>query len=263
MKVEVRPIKVKKWHGKEGKESFTQSKTIEVLVNAQTGQFDTGLTPEETEKYSKLLGVDLSPIYNPNEAHPYWSTKAASIKLENKTMLFDPINNADFVKIKNLKASKYVANSLQEFEQGLYPNATHVIFDEEAEVTKKASGVQLKNKAIQFSLKMSADEKTNIIQILSGKSVRGRSTNFIDVEIDNLVQDSPEQFLKYSKMDKNEVYVRAAILECIHRNILTKEGLAIHYMGDVIGLDFETAVEWFSNPQNQKMKVAILEKLNS
>ena len=263
MLVEVRPLQVKKWHGKEGKESFTQPKTIEVLYDSNTGKLATGLIEEEAEKYSKILGVDLSDRFNPNEAHPYWSSKAAEIKLENHTVLFDTNKPADFVKVKNLKASKFVANSMKDYEAGLYPNATHVIYDEEQEVTSKASKIQLKNKAVVIAAKMSADEKINIVQILSQKSLRGRSQDFIDVEIDSIISEKTEDFMKYAKMEKQEVYVRAAILECIHRNILTKEGSAIYYMGEVVGLDFESAVEWFTNPQNSKMKVAILEKLNN
>lgn len=263
MMVEVRPLVSKKWHGKKGKESFTQPKTVEVLYDSNSGKFATGLTPEETEKYSKLLGVDLSNRFNPNEPHPYWSTKAAEIRLENHTMLFDTRKPVDYVKVKNLKASKFVANSMKEYEEGLFPHATHVIYDEEEEVTSKATKIQLKNKAIELALKMSADEKINIVQILSNKSLRGRSNDFIDVEIDNIISGNAENFMKYAKMDKQEVYVRAAILEGIHRNILTKEGTAIYYMGEILGLDFESAVEWFNDPQNSKMKVSILDKMNS
>lgn len=262
MLVEVRPLQIKRWHGKDGKESFTQPKTIEVLYDSNTGKLATGLSEEEAEKYGKILGIDLTDRFNPNEAHPYWSTKAAEIKLENSTMIFDTAKPADFVKVKNLKASKFVANSMKDYENGLFPNATHVIFDEAEEISSKANKIQLKNKAFKMADRMSIDEKVNIIQILSAKSLRGRSNDFIDVELDAILNDRTDDFIKYAKMDKQEVYVRAAILESIHRNILTKEGTAIYYMGEQLGVDFESTVGWFINPQNQKMKVAILEKLN-
>src|SRR5690349_20055934 len=101
MKVEVRPIESKKWHGKKGKESFKQPMTIEVLYDPATGRLATGLTDEEAEKYSKLLGVDLSDNFNMLEPHPYWSTKAASIKLENHTVIYDTEKPLDYVKVKN------------------------------------------------------------------------------------------------------------------------------------------------------------------
>jgi hypothetical protein len=52
-------------------------------------------------------------------------------------------------------------------------------------------------------------------------------------------------------------------MEAIYRNILTKEGTAVFYLSDQIGYDFESAVEWFKDPQNQNLKVSILSKLNS
>jgi hypothetical protein len=262
VKVEVRPIELEKWHGKKGKESFTQARVIEVLYDSKLGGYATGLTPEEEEKYSKLMGVDLSSTFNYEKPHPYWGSRPAQIKLENATNIFNLENPVDYVKVKNLKASRFVANSVKDLEEGLYPDAMFVIYDEDEEVEKKATKVQLKNKAIASLTKMSLDEKTNICTILSSKNVKGRSQDFIDVEIDKLIEISPSEFLKYAKMDKAETAIRATVLEAIYKNILTKEKGSIYYMSERIGIDYEDAVSWFSDPQNQKIKIAILEKLN-
>lgn len=261
MLVEVRPLPNKKWHGKTGKESFTQAKTIEVLYDTKTGKYATGLTKEETEKYSKLLGVELGDVFNPSEPHPFYGSAAGRIKLLNQTMFFNDEKPLDFVKIKALKASKFVANSLQEYEDGKWPDAEFVIFDEAEEVSMKASKIQQKNKCVAIAQKMSADEKINMIQILSDKSLKGRSNDFIDVEIDKIIENQPVEFIRFAKMDKQEVYVRATILEAISRNILIREATAIYYMGERIANSYEEAVLWFLDPQNAKMKVTILEKL--
>ena len=261
MQVEVRPLPTKKWHGKTGKESFSQPVVIEVLYDHNTGSYATGLTEEETQLYQKKLGVDLSSNFNPNEAHAFWGTKAAQIKLENHTMVFDTDKPAEFVKIKNLKASKFVANSIKEWEEGKFPDATHVIFDENEEIQLKAAKVQRTQKANIIAHKMSSDQKAQMVQILSSKTVKNRSADFLDVEIDNIIREKPEEFLKYSSMDKDEVYVRASILECLDKHILTKESGSIYYMGELIAIDYEAAVEWFKNPDNSKIKVSILEKL--
>lgn len=259
--VEVRPLPIKRWHGKSGKDSFAMTKVIEVLYDNKTGKYATGLTEEETKKYSGLLGVDLTDSFNPAEAHPYWSSKAAFIKLENHTMIFDTDKPTEAVKIKNLKASKFVANSMKEYEKGEFPEATHVIFDENEEVSLKAGKVQKRQKAMVIASELSADEKISLVQILSNKTLKGRSNDFIDVEIDHIIETKADEFLKFAKMDKAEVNIRAQVLEGIAKNILTKEAGSIYYMGEVIGMDYEDAVDWFKNPQNQKMKVAILEKL--
>lgn len=262
MKVEVRPLNIPRWHGKKGKEAFTQAHTIEALYDHSIGGYATGLTEEEANKYGKKLGQDLSNVYDQNGPHPFWGSKMGRIKLENRTMIFDDENALDYVRIKVMKASKFVANSLKDWKAGLFPEATHVIFDEEEEISIRASKVQKRKKALKLSMELSKDDQTNIIQILSDKSLRGRSQDFIDVEIDDLIENRTDDFLRYAQQDKKELYIRAAVLEAIHRNILTKEGTSIFYMSDKIGFDFESTVDWFKDPQNQNMKIAILEKLN-
>lgn len=262
MLVEVRPIAESKWHGKSGAESFKQPFTIECLYDPQTGAYATGLTPEDVKKYSSLLGgVDLSDKFNPNEAHPYWGTAAARIKLANQTTIFNDQKPSDYVKIKVMKASKFVANSQKEYEEGKWPDALFVIHDESEEVSLKASRIQRKNQCIAIAAKMSLDEQVNIIQIMSDKSLKGRSQDFVSVELDKQIENNPAEFIRLSKMDKAEVYIRATILEAILRNILTKQSGAIYYMGERLANDYEESVQWFLDPQNSKMKVTILEKL--
>lgn len=263
MRVEVKPIEVAKWHKKAGKESFSQPNTLEVLYNNETGKYATGLNAADKERLEEITGLDLSDTFNPSVPHPYWSTAAAKIKLPNTTLVLDTTKPQEEIKVANLRASKYVANSINDLEAGLYPEATHVIFSEEEEVEVKATKISKKMSCMKLVMKMTKDEKTNIVQILSNKSVRGRSENFVDVEIDEIIEAKPDEFLLYAKMDKQDLYTRAAVMEAIHRNVLTKEGTAIYYMGDKLASDLEDAIAYFMNPQNQKLKVSILEKLNS
>ena len=93
--------------------------------------------------------------------------------------------------------------------------------------------------------------------------MRNQSQDFLDVEIDKLIDEDLDNFLKYATMDNTDTYIRASILEGIHRNILTKEGNAILYIGERIGFNIDEAVNYFTDPQNQKMKAQILEKLTS
>ena len=137
--VEIRPIEKKKWHGKDGKESFTQPITIRVLYDHATGAYATGLTDKETEEYQAKLGVDLTKVFNAQKAHAYWDSNASRIKLPNYPIFLDPTIPLEFVRIKNLKASNLVANSMKEYNNGLYPEASHVIFDDEEYVEIKAT----------------------------------------------------------------------------------------------------------------------------
>ena len=262
MKVEVRPLPLHKWHEKEGKDSFASPIVIEALFDTQTQRYATGLSEEDRKRLEEATGQDLSDKFDFDKPHPFWSSTAGQVKLPNNTVIFDTSKPLDEIKVKILKASKFVANSMKDYQDGLYPEATHVIYDEAEEVELKARKIEVRNKALAISLKMSPEDKVNIIQILSDRSVRNMSPNFINVELDKIINDNPVEFLKWAKMDKAQVYVRAQILEAIHRNILTKEGSGVFYMGDQIGYDIDDAVNYFTDPQNSKLKAIILEKLN-
>lgn len=263
MLVEVRPLPIKKWHGKEDKESFSQPKVLEVLVDPNTGRYNTGLTEKEAEEYGKLMGVDLSDTVVHDSPHPYWSQKPSWITLPNHTALFDTNKPAEAVKVKNMKASKKVANSMAAWERGEYPAATHVIFDEAEEIEAKAIKANLRSEAQAFLPKMTEEDKISVITILSDKhkSVRGQSPSFITVEIDELIQNKTKEFIKTVKLGREEVALRAKVLELVDKNILTKEAGSYYYMGELIGMDYEDTVDWFRSPNNSKMKVVLLEKL--
>lgn len=265
MQVVVKPVDSKKWHGKNGKDSFARPQTIEALFDSATGGYATGLTPELEEEYSKKLGVPLDNRFDYTQPHPTWSSKAFMIKLPNHAMVFNTTIAVDFVKVQILKASKFVANSLKEWEEGMFPEATHVIYDEAEETTNKATKVQQRNKCIVAISKMSQEEKVNMVKLLSDKSVRGRSAEFIDVELDKLMdeQDKRTEFIRYYGMDKAEMTLRAHIQEALDRNILVKEGLEIKYMGEPVGSDVDDLVKYFQDPNHQTVKIALMEKLTA
>lgn len=263
MLVEVRPLDLKKWHNKKGKDTFSMPKVVEALYDAETGKYATGLTEEEAAHYGKMLGVNLNDDFVADNPHPFWSTKPGMFKLENNTMFFNTDKALDFVRVKLMKKSKFVANSMKEWEEGGWPEATHVIFDEEEEVTGKASKIALRNQCIVALEKLSDSDKANLVQILVSKTVKGRGTDFINVEINAAIDNDPAEFLKHIRMGKEDVYARAAILEALDRNILVRDGGQITYMGEPLGFDVNEAVFWFKNPSNPRMKVAILEKLDS
>ncbi len=259
MRVEVRPIERKQWHGKKGKDSFAQPKTVEVLYNAEKGIYDTGLNEQETEKYSKLMGVNLGNQFNFTEPHEFWSSKASWTNLPNQTLVLDTEKNAEFVKVANLKASKFVANSLKEHEDGLWPDATHVIYSEEEEMELKASKFQIQQKASVSLINMSSDGKADLVQILAEKTVKGRSQNFIDGMISELIETKPQEVIRFISMGKEEVTIRASVMELLSKGILNKQAGRVYYMGEQIALDYEDAVKYFKDPENSRMRVMLME----
>lgn len=261
--VEIRPLPSRKWHGKKDGESFSQPKAVEVLYDPELGGYATGLTEEEANTYGKKLGVDLSSLYRADEPHTYWSTKPSWIVLPNHTIVFDTEKPTDFVKVKNMKASKMVANSMAEWEAGKFPDATHVIFDETEEVALKASKIEIKNKAIEYLGKMTLEDKINVVRVLSERSVKNQSADFITVEMDEIVTNKPKELCDLMLLGRQQVSIRSQILEMVSRNIITKENGSYFYMGELLGMDFDDVVGFFMNPNNSKMKVIMLQKLEN
>jgi hypothetical protein len=262
--VELRPIaNVKKWHGKEGKDSFTQDHASQILYDSRTGKYATGLTEQEAKEYGAKLGLDLSDMFNPLTPHPFWGTKAAQLKFPNKTLIFDITKPMDFIKVKAYKVSPFVANSEKELQDGMWPEATHILYDESEHVEIEAHKMNKKLEAYKLVDKLTKEQKTSMIQILLDVSVRNQSNDYIDVKLGELIEsDLINDFIKLAKSDKKTLFVKGLVTEAIYKNILTKEGAGIYYMGDILGHSIDEVVEYFANPQNQEIKARILEKIN-
>lgn len=261
--VEVRPIEKERWHNKKGKEAFKRPVTIEALVSINTGKYATGLSDEDKERLEDKSGFNLSADYTQGKPHEFWNSPAATIKLEYKTNVFQTIKALDEIKVKVMKASDLVANSMKEYEDGLYPNAIFVIFDEVEEIELKASKAAVKRKVIIESSKLTKSRKAEIVQILSGVSVRNQSDDYIDLKLDEEIdKKGPDKVLTLIQRDKKRTSVHAFVLEAIQKNVLRKEGSGIYYMDDQLGFDLESTLDYFEDKKNQALKAQVLEKIN-
>jgi hypothetical protein len=262
MKVEVRPLSVEKWHGKKGQESFSRPQKFNPLVDSRNMKYASGLSPAEEEKYGKLLDQDLTSHYIPGKEHPFWDSPLMAIKLENATMFFDTNIPLDYIKIKAIKACKFVANSMKEYHEGLTPEATHVVFDESEEVEEKASRVALEQKAIVEQSQLTKTRKLQIILILSGKDLKNQSDDFVTVALSDLIKEDPAEVLRYIQQDKTQVLNHALVIECVQKGILRKDGHKMMYMSSVIGNDELDAAEYLMADENNELKVRLMKAVN-
>ena len=262
-KVQVKPLDIERWHGKKGEESFTRSRVIHALVDATTMRYKTGLTPEEEEKYGKLTGSNLTDRFNPDEAHPFWDSRSGEVRLENATKIYDLEDPNQFVKVAIMKGSKFVANSIKEWEDGLWPFATHVLIDDDEDVEIQASKIEAIDQAIIEASKLSKDRKIELVLILGGKLLKGKSDNFVKVELSNLINKSPVEVLRYIKMDKKEVATHALVLEALQKYVFTKSGHKILYHENVLGEDLFDVIKYLNKPENQEFRLKIVELVNN
>lgn len=264
MKVEIRPIDKNKWHGKKGSESFARPHTVQALVDPKTMKYATGLDEKDVEKLKKEgCSYDLSDDFVNGKVHPFWESKMAQIKLENKTIFFDPEKSMlDFIKVKICKASKYVANSVQEIEEGLWPDATHIIHDESEQVEIKASKVAIKNQAVIAVSKLPLEKKIQLCMILGGKNVKGKSENHVEVAISELLEEQAEEVLNFMKLDADKMEIHALVLECLQKNILTKKGHKIEYNGSNLGGDIYQVIDYLNEDENNELRIRLTAAVN-
>ena len=142
--------------------------------------------------------------------------------------------------------------------------AIFYIFDESEEEGLKASKAAIKRNVVIEASKLTKTRKAELIQILSGISVRNQSDDYVDLKMDEAIDAvGAERVLTYIKRDKKKTALHALVLEAIHKNVLRKDGTAVYYMDDQLGFDVESAVDYFEDPNNQTLKAQILEKILS
>ena len=275
MKIEIRPIATKRWHGKEGEDSIQRPTKLYPLADPATMQYATGLSytgkydhPDnkgnltEAEFYGRLLKQDLSPQFDKNTPHPFWDSPQAAIVLDNKPVFLDTSKTLDYIRHKVARASKYIANSKKEYDEGKFPYATHVIFTEEEDKEEKASKIAIKNKVIVKLQSMSAGAKIQLATILTGKTCKKQSANYIDVILDEEINKNAKDVLRYMEMDKTDISIHALVLEALHFNVLRKIKHQIFYQDSMIGMDVLDVVDYLKQEDNQELKLRIIAAIN-
>ena len=262
-KVEIRPLPIPKWHGKQGKESFARPTKIRALVNTTKNEYDTGLTPQEAKEYGKLLQQDLSCVFKADIPHPFWDGSQAFIKLLNSTQYLDTSKPLEFIRYKICKASPFVANSMKEWEEGKFPRATHVLYDELEEVEMKASKIAMKTKATIECAKLSLDKKVQLILLIEGKIVKGKSSNFVDVVLSEMIDKRAEEVLITLEMDAEDLYLKALVIEALQKNVLRRDNYKIKYFDSSLGAEIMDVVQILKKPDNEQLKMHIMAAVNN
>ena len=135
------------------------------------------------------------------------------------------------------------------------------MFDEGEHAEIEAAKINKKREAYKLADKLTKNQKISIVQILLDISVRKQSNDFIEIKLEEAISKDLQSFLQLAKEPKESIYMRGLVLEALYKNILTKEGAGIYYMGDLIAHGTDDAVSYFLDKNNQEVKARILEKI--
>lgn len=259
--IEVRPLDVKRWHGKSVRELAPSPVVLECYIDRHKRRYLTGLTAEDRERLEKATGLDLNDQFDPENPHPFYSTQNGKVKLEFKTNRFDMNNPIDEIKVKMMKEHPLVANSIVEYQANPSTKALFVIYDSREDIEARAKKAQLKTKVYTMVSKMDATTKRQIVEILTNESMRRQSVDYIDVKLSEAIETKGyEKAIEVINRTKAENFNHSLIVEAVERNIVQKRGETYFYMDEPLGTLYE-ALKYLADPRNSVIKGQIIDKL--
>lgn len=257
--VYVKPILKERWHNLhlQGRTKFADTyDTIQPVYSRKLGHLATGLDEDDAKRLGKVLGVNLTPA----SSNEYWAH--FKVKMHDKTMVFDIKNALDEVRISVLRACKYVANSKKELDEGEWPEAKYLIFDEQQEIESEAKKVEIIAKAVIEFNKLSPGKRMDILKIF-GKVGDNNTPDFTYTKLYEILEEDPKAFLKTVSMKKDEIAIRSLLFDLERTGIFRRRQAAFLYNDSQIGFDYEDTVQNLLNPKNQELLIKLKSDLES
>ena len=267
LKIEIRPIPNRGNIGKYSKdlEYFSQPHTVGPDINAKTLHFVTGLEEKDLEYLkNKECPYDLSSVFKNGTAHPFWESVLAKTSLLPTPMFLYPYNSIlDFIKWKYLQKSSFVYASEQEMREGVKPQATHFLYNEEEENSVKASILERRNSLVGKVSGLSLQRKRDIILILKDEDTTNKNENYLTVVFDQIISDKDlsQRLEEILNKHTEAITLLAEVKLAIQRNVLKRTKKGIFYFESNLGFGEEDVSEFLSNPENQQIYLNIKSKL--
>lgn len=258
--IEVRPIKTEGnvW---ELSEDSNFKRPISLFAGVENGKYKVDISEERIEELSKATGLELSTKYNPQQPHPFYDSAQGKVKLENNTMFFnlaDPLNE---IKVGILRGHPKVANSQEEFEQGLWPDAEFVIYDAQVEVSQKATRAEKKMKAYSIAAKIDVEKKQALISIITGEDVRKQGTAYIDGRIDEIIERDIDTFIKYAEKANQDIMLLGIIANAKAFGIISEKDGQLRFGDIALGVDEQEILDNFQKISFRDIRNRIQEKV--
>lgn len=262
MLIHIKSIPIKRWHGKEGAQDFGEPTTLEVLVDSG-GRYATGINKEDRLRLEEATGFRLDSKFDPENPHPFWSRPQGRIKLPRRTLILDTKKPLDEIKYLNVKASKFVANSLEDYDNGLYPDATHYIHNDNEQVIKKGKSVAFKMEAYGQLKTMGPKRMDAVAWVVLGLDLSNQSIEYKTAKLGEAIETDAIAFTKAAGLDKEHLVTMELILASVYYGLLKKEGEAYYHFTTKIGIDITAAVNYLTSPANQDLKIRLMQQLEA
>lgn len=237
--------------GNKPKELYENSKQTIGGTLTRTGAVDTGLsTDEETEFMPAILGASPSDISFRDKVKTYFSQLSISIPVLEPLRLNigkddngKPINIDHYIKYNFIKKDPTVVESEKNANT---LGALYYIKD----VAKAKKNKYNKNKQEKEAYKLyiqlgEQEEKIDQILRVLGKNIDKMDLEDKDLLLSDLVTSDPDKFI--AVCNNRNLELISFIEECVHFNVLKKEGPAVLYHDDILGYNIDEAVLYLQN----------------
>ena len=254
--IQISPLPVTKWHKKIGKDSFSRGQKVGPLVDMAQGGYVTGLTKEEREYLEAKTGFKLNSNFNPAKEHPYWDI-TGKVMLPNNTVILNLVNPIHYIRYKFLMFSPVVANSKAEWDEGLWPEATHYLNNEDDEA-KHANTKTVKIQQVTAAIfNMQPEQKKKVLTVLTGKSVYNKSDEFINDSLQKAATANPEKAISVINMDKSILALRTLIATALNYGVIRKKKLGLFYKEANLGIEVDDVISLLNAPEGQDIYMSV------
>lgn len=253
----IKPIHISKFSGISAHRNTKTTIGPELRMSGG-GMYKTGLTEAEERKFEKALGLKEGEL----NARSEWWGNNISIKLNNDKVTFFYVDTTPIqeLKYKILLQSTKVAND--ETEISKYPGVGFFIYDENLKAEKEAAEIDIEISAYEILTSMNSDEKRELLKVLTEGKKRGID-EFSELVIKGyLVKElkaDPKRFVKVAK--DQTLKTKALVADLLENDIIQRTGNFYRNGDDIIGNSTDEVVEYFSNPKNESVKLALETKL--
>lgn len=257
----IKPIQRKRCLGEGGEKFFKRPLTIEALKD-KNGKYNTGLTEKEVERLQPFFAYSLSHVFKDDDMTSLWNRPEGKFVMTYQTHVLDLEKPIDMIRYALVKASPFVANSQEEYDEHKWPYAKFVITDSKEEEEAIAKRNDLKMKVYRAVEKMDIKQKRDFCMIMgfntknaSDVVVSNTVFNAIDTKGYRAAADVISQTKEYNAL-------HALIAEAVERNILNKKGEVYSFMDETIGVSLGSAIEYLKDAKHNNTKIAIINMLN-
>lgn len=214
----------------------------------RSGRLYTGLSKEDEKELGEELGYDLRP------GSEFWDT--FRVRITGEDMIIDTEDPMDKLKYLFLRNHKRIKNGLDDNK----PTANYVLVNKEEEAKKTNEYGKIKRKAYREFDKMKPKDMRKALRIF-GQNPGAASDEMVEARLTEYIENSPNKFID-KWVDNKHRATEYLVKEAVSNNIIRKNKTVYKYGSDIIGNGLMETIAFLDNPENQELKLAILNELD-